>query len=361
MTPDAGPAGTAPARDRHAANGTTPWRRVLASTAIVAGLALLGIAGFLALRHAQAPPAYRYVVGGIIAPANLGPLAPLAGRGVAVHSGTVVGADGKAFADFTFAASKSGPVLLDWQPKIDPPFLSMPVPTSEIADLAPVLGRHVNTGEPVLAWWDTSRALGLLVDADLPLRATVGVPLFIPRQWHDRTAGVEAIESSFWKLTSDTAARTRFDRFTNALLANETDGIAALRELAGGKPAVLVLNVRDVLLLGQIAPARIGVAFRDFPNSGDVHGMVPAVYGWMREHGYPSYTVVRARDGTEVRAIALTDAASGKTLAARLLPFVGNEQSAVPGTVLVFKTGGFWVYRIEPAATPPPATGRAAP
>ena len=51
--------------------------------------------------------------------------------------------------------------------------------------------------------------------------------------------------------------------------------------------------------------------------------------------------VAWAGDGSD-----LTDAASAQTLAARLLPFVGNDQSDVPGATLVYKLGGFVVYEI---------------
>ena len=66
--------------------------------------------------------------------------------------------------------------------------------------------------------------------------------------------------------------------------------------------------------------------------------------------------IVQAK-GRPVRAVALTDAASGKTLAARLLPFVGNDQQDVAGATLVYQAGGFSVFEIAPAA----ATAAAAP
>lgn len=336
-------------------------RYAIAAAAIVVGLALLARAGYLALRDFAAPAPYRYVAGATVAAADLGPLAPLAGRGVAVQSGHVVAADGTTLADFDYATAAGGPVLLDWRPKIDAPFLSLPAPADEIAELAPVLDRHV-AGEPVLAWWDSSRQLALLGDAAFPLGDALGVPLFVPARWRADAAQVESIEAAFWKTDPASAARQRFDRFTAALLADEQRGIAELRALAGGRTAILVLHARDMLLLGQLAPDRLGVAFRDFDNGGDVHGMVPAVYAWLKERQYPSYTVVRADGGRKVRAVALTDAASGRTLGARLLPFIGNEQGSVRGTVLVFRTGGFWVYRIEPtddaaAASTPSGSG----
>ena len=130
-----------------------------------------------------------------------------------------------------------------------------------------------------------------------------------------------------------------------------------LRSLAGeGKPIVLVLHLRDIILLGQMFPDRLGVAFQDFGASGDVHGMVRGVRAWLEQNGYVAYSVLQGRD-MPVRAVALTDEASGRTLAARLLPFMGNEQSDVAGATLVYQVGGFSVFEIAPADVTADASG----
>src|SRR3546814_18289982 len=82
------------------------------------------------------------------------------------------------------------------------------------------------------------------------------------------------------------------------------------------------------------------------PDSGDVHGMVKSVHGWLTRHDYYAYTVMRSAD-RPLRVVALTDAPSGMTLAARLLPFIGNSQSRVEGATLVYQKGGFSVYEID--------------
>ena len=53
-----------------------------------------------------------------------------------------------------------------------------------------------------------------------------------------------------------------------------------------------------------------------------------------------------------LRAIALTDEASGRTLAARLLPLMGNEQRDVAGATLVYRVGGFSVFELAAARSP---------
>ena len=326
-------------------------RRTLGGAAIAVGLCLIGAAGWIAWKSATAPPVYRYVLGEPVAAAELGALAPLAERKITVRHATVV-ASGHAqpLADLEVAESASGPVLVKWQANIDDPFLTLMPAADDVAALAPVLQRHANG--TVLAWWDTSRQLRLLSGADVLFGQHLGLPLFVPTRWNASRASVEAIERGFWASGDTAAEREQFHRFTDALLLDEERGMAELKKLAGGKPAVLVLHVRDAILLGQMAPKKIGVAFQDFRSVTDVHGIVRRVHAWLGEHKYSTYAVLPDKDQA-VRALALTDEASGKTLAARLLPFMGNDQHDVDGATLVYQVGGFSVYEIAPPPAAP--------
>lgn len=326
------------------------WRRALSTTAIVGGLALVGYAGVLVWQHATAPPVYRYVMGDVVPSAELGPLASLAEQQVSVHRATVMSVDHPtALADLEVAQSASGPVLVKWQARIDDPFLTLLPPPSDMAALAAVLKRHVPKDAVVLAWWDSSRQLQMLSGVNVTFAHHLGTPMFVPSRWQASRSSIKDIERDFWKSGDIAQEQARFERFADALLADEESGIDALRALAGGKAAVLVLHARDTILLGQMAPRKIGVAFKDFGAMGDVHGMVRRVHTWLDENKYPAYTVLQD-PGQPVRAVALTDAASAKTLAARLLPFMGNEQQDVAGATLVYQVGGFSVYEI-PART----------
>lgn len=325
------------------------WRRALSTAAIVGGLALMGLAGMLVWQHATAPPVYRYVMGEAVPAAELGPLGELAQ--VSVRRATVMSVDHPtALADLEVAQSPAGPVLVKWQARVDGPFLTLLPPASDVAALAAVLKRHVANDAVVLAWWDSSRQLQMLSGVDVAFDQHLGLPIFVPTQWRASRSSIEAIEREFWKSGDVAQERARFERFVDALLADEKSGIAELQALAGGKTAVLVLHARDTILLGQMAPRKIGVAFKDFGTMGDVHGMVRRVHGWLDEHKYPAYTALQGHDQS-VRAVALTDAASGKTLAARLLPFMGNEQQDVKGATLVYQVGGFSVYEIAAQTT----------
>lgn len=323
------------------------WRRLLVVAAVTA--MGFGFSGALAAQDAEQAPAeapYRYVMGDVIPAAELGPLAPLAKRGISVHAAQVVTAGGEPWASFKVAESDHGRVAFDWQPDVTSPFLRiLPMP-EELADLAAVLERHMPEDGTVYAWWDASRALRLLAGVDVAFGSHLGVPLYVSRQWAELKPRIESVESAFWQPQVEAGERERFQRFVDALLSPPQEGVAELQALAGGQPAVIILHVRDIIALGKMAPDRIGVAFRDFTDTGNVHGMVGTVRRWASDGDYVAYTVIPASDPKVVRAVALMDEASGQTLAARLLPFVDNDRSTVPGTVLLYRTGSFWVYKL---------------
>lgn len=327
-----------------------PWRRRLSLVAVLGGLALLGMAGGLLARHWSAPPVYRYVLGEPVPPTELEPLA----QQLTVRRASVVSDESTTpLAELEVADSGAGPVLVRWQSRVDDPFLTLGIAPKDVAALAEVLKRHVPAERVVLSWWDTARQFQLLTGANVAFDQYLGMPLFVPTRWQASRTRVEAIEQAFWRggAAPDealAAQQQRFQRFADALLAPEAEGLRALQALAGGKTAVLVLHLRDIILLGQMAPQRLGVAFQDFGASGDVHGMVRGVHSWLDQHNYHAYSVLQG-PGQPIRAIALTDEPSGRTLAARLLPFMGNEQSDVAGATLVYQVGGFSVFEIAPA------------
>ena len=327
---------------------------------VALGLVLMASSALLLWQHFKAAPSYRYVMGAAVPEADLGPLAAFAQNKLTVRRATVQPTDDATpLAELEIAESAAGPVLLNWRARVDDPFLTLAVPPEDVTALAQVLGRHVPSGSTVLAWWDSSRQFKLLAGVNVQFGEHLGLPLFVPARWSAQRAGVESIERSFWRgegSADPVQEQERFRRFAQALLMPEAEGMAALQALAGGKPAVLALHLRDVILLGQMAPEQLGVAFQDFGVMTDVHGMVRRVHAWLDEHKYPAYGIVQAK-GRPVRAVALTDTASGKTLGARLLPFVGNDQQDVAGATLVYQAGGFSVFEIAPAA----ATAAAAP
>ncbi len=350
----------------HAPNAASHRRRSLA--AVAAGAIVL-VAAAVLWRHSPDPaPPYRYVVDPTLSGERAQTLEPILERGIALEQGRVVTAGGDTAAEFVLARSASGAVLLDWRARVDEPFLTLMPQPGEMVEVADAIRRHLPPDGVLLAWWDTSRALRLLAELPVVFDRHLAEPLIVPARWQAQRESVARLDRRFFAVGAarggaraergDTAAtgddepsdasveRERFHRFVDALLSDETTGIAALRELAAGRPAVVVLHVRDALLLGAIDPARIGVAFRDLPGMAPSHAAIRTVRDWMSANGLQAYTVLH-REGQPLRAVALTDRASGDTLAARLLPFVGNRQDDVAGATLVYRAGAFVVFELD--------------
>jgi len=327
-------------------------RRAPGAVLLVAGLALAAF-GANELLRTKVPP-YRYEVVDA-APRIDDPAVAdtFAQAGLGLRQARLVeNRTGATLAELRFGDGVDGPVLFDWRPEIDEPFLTATAPLPEIAALAAALRRHVPADALVLAWWDTSRQLALLAGVQTRFdRHVVGAPLALPAHWAAQRAAVEHTESGFWLHGAGSAdAGPPFAGWIDAMLARD-DGPARLQKLAGGHEAYVVVHVRDALLLGAMAPDRLGVAFRDLPDGGNVHGSISGARDWVRAQGHAAYSAYAPAAG-RVRVVALTDAASSTTLVARLLPFHDSRKpaDAVPGLTLVHQVGGFWIYRIDEAA-----------
>ncbi len=333
-------------------------RKLLAAIGV---LALLGAAA-LWLQHRAAPAPYRYErVPGAAAAASAATANAAGMAAVPLQPMRVIATGNQqVLAEFEVATGGQGPVRMDWRAQVDDPLLQLPAPVDEVQALAGVLKRHRSAGTPVLAWWDVGRQLQLLGVSDLMFTQHLGAPLFLPARWRDARDAVLRTERDFWG-PADATQSAAFERFTGALVAVEGEGTAQLRALVSGRRALLVLHLRDMLLLGQMHPKVLGVGFQDFADSGDVHRSVRGVHGWLREAGQTAYSVMKL-PANVVRVIALKDDASANTLAARLLPFVGNRQDDVAGLTLVWRGGGFAVFELDaPGPAPVAAPGGSRP
>jgi hydroxylamine oxidation protein HaoB len=269
-----------------------------------------------------------------------------------LHVRAADGADVLAEAEVERTAA--GPVLAAWRTRVDDPLLYLaPPPLKEIDALADALRKHADA-LPVLAWWDTSRLLRQRGVSRVEFDAHLRWPSFVPRRWTWQRAAIESAERAYWG-EADRGQRDRFARFVAALLDGETEGVRRLHELVGeARSFVLVLHQRDAIGLAQADPGRFGLLMRDVGDVGDVHRTVRSVKDWLAEQGAAAYLVLPGGDGRAARALALADEASASTLAARLLPFIGNRQDDVAGLTLVHRVGGFLVYH----GGPQPAAAR---
>ena len=68
-----------------------------------------------------------------------------------------------------------------------------------------------------------------------------------------------------------------------------------LRQLAGSREAYIVVHPSDLYKLGLMRPDRMDIAFKDFPLTGNVHGLAGQVKAWMKENGYDTYALQSSR------------------------------------------------------------------
>ena len=222
---------------------------------------------------------------------------------------------------------------------------------SELTLLAPAIAKHVPKDAAILAWWDTSRQIQLLSGVETVFTSHLSEPLITPSFWRPRIEAIEKYEREFWGSTASAEERGKFQRFADALSAEATEGAAMLRELTGGREAFVVVHISDLYKLGLMRPDRIGVAYKDFPlKGGNVHGLSAMVKRWLTDNNYTSQTV-HGLSENYARAYYLTDAKSGNTLLAQMLPMTTSQPLEFKAVQLVYQQGGYWVYKI-PSAQP---------
>lgn len=239
----------------------------------------------------------------------------------------------------------TAPVMLDWENRSDDPVAFVDTRLPEVVTLANAIGKHAPKNAVVLGWWDTSRQLRLLSGNETVFSANLGEPFIAPSPWLSRRAPIEKYEREFWAAPASDEEQGKFQRFADALSNDVAAGSAILQELADGREAYVAIHVSDIFKLGLMRPDRLGVAYKDFPVKGDTHGPISFVKNWMRENKYTAYALHKISD-TQVRAYFLTDAISGNTLLAQMLPLTTSRPTELQAVQLVYQHDGYWVYKI---------------
>jgi len=251
---------------------------------------------------------------------------------------------------FVYRASRSGfePVLLYVENKFPEPILSMEEGLSETIAVSSAIAKHVPNDAVIVAWWDTSRKLALLSDRPTLFTAYLGLPVIAPSYWRDRFEAIEQYEQKFWGKQASPEEREQFNRFIEALMAYPHQGAAMLRELVGSREAYVVVHVSDIYKLGLMRPDRIDVAFKDFPLTGNVHGLSGQVKAWLTNNDYTSYTL-QSLSEKQVRAYFLRESGASNILLAKMLPFSNFRPMDLDALQLIHKEGGYWIYKIPSA------------
>lgn len=258
----------------------------------------------------------------------------------------------KAIAIAYRAGKQNGPsILLNWESLVSEPVGFMGGELAELTTIASDITKHVPKEGVILAWWDISRQLSLLSERETVFSSHLGEPLITPSYWKDRTAIIAEYERQFWGGTGSSEEGQKFKQFMDALSSEPTKGAAMLRQLVGTREAYIVAHPSDLYKLGLLRSDRMDIAFKDFPLTGNVHGLATQVKAWMKENGYDTYTLQSLSEKV-VRAYFLNQNKNGKILLAQMLPLMNSTPIDFEALQLVHKHGGYWVYKIPAAQDP---------
>jgi len=254
---------------------------------------------------------------------------------------------------FAYRASRSGsmPVLLHIDNQFPEPISSMEVMMSEATALSAAIAKHVPKDAIILAWWDTSGKLALLSERQMLFNSHIGRPVIVPTYWQDRVQVIERYEEDFWGSHASADDQQKFDQFVDALIAYPNQGASMLRKLVGPREAYVVVHVSDIYKLGLMRPERVDVAFKDFPLTGNVHGLTNQVKAWLENNNYTSYTLQTLSEKF-VRTYFLREGGGRNILLAKMLPFSNARPLDLEALQLTHKEGGYWIYKIPPADDP---------
>ena len=315
---------------------------------VTGGLFLIGWCAYLWLKPAPAPYNYQLVDEGSIAKFEKLGLQAWPDLTIKKYELRVPSVEKPIAIAYQARKGNGKPVLLNWENLVSEPIGSIGADLPELATIATDITKHVPKEAVILAWWDTSRQLGLLSERDTLFTSHLRKPLIAPSYWKDRTDVIDEYERQFWGASESSDEEKQFQLFADALSSEASKGTAMLRQLVGSRETYIVVHPSDLYKLGLMRPDRIDIAFKDFPLTGNVHGLAGQVKAWMKENGYDTYAMQSLSDKV-VRAYFLNESKNGKILLSQMLPLMNSTPIDFQALQLVHKHGGFWVYKV-PAA-----------
>ncbi len=318
---------------------------------VAGGLVLIGWFAYLWFKPAPVPYSYQLVdEGGVSKFENL-PLQAWPDLKISKYEIRVPTVE-KPIAIAYRASKQNGmSILLNWENLLSEPVGFMGAELTELTTIASDMTKHVPKEAVILAWWDISRQLGLLSERDTVFSSHLGEPLITPSYWKDRSTTIAEYERQFWGGSGSAVEVQKFTQFIDALSSEPSKGVAMLRQLVGPREAYIVVHPSDLYKLGLLRPDRMDIAFKDFPLTGNVHGLATQVKAWMKENGYDTYTLQSLSEKI-VRAYFLNQNKNGKLLLAQMLPLMNSTPIDFEALQLVHKHGGYWVYKVPAAQDP---------
>ncbi len=314
-------------------------RKLLGSALVIAGLALLGWAGYSTLR-----PASHYALTVTAAPADeVKELASLGLRPEALQRIEITSPEERrpvATSLVTREGERLAPIV--WRNEVTEPIFFYDQSAADATKVLAAIREHVPDGAVVLAWWDLSRAIRAVTKKDAPLDDPQARGLLIPATWTEAAA----VERQRWGAGVAPQAAENFGQFIDALLSDEATGAATLARLAGGKPAFVAVHISDVWKAAAARPERLSIAYKDFPSSGVSHGVIKSATQWMREQNIDGGFAAEPMGGA-TRLHYFQRKSDGDTLLAKLLPFSTSNPAQLERMQLVYQHKGWWVYELR--------------
>jgi len=337
---------------------TRPSNKILPSLGIIlvaGGFLLLGWFAFLWFDPGPSPYEYRSVEEGGVEKFPKLELAKWPDLKISKQEIYVEGMSESIAAAYIARRDNTKPVMIGWENRVGEPMVFLDTKLSELSLLAPAISKHMPKDAAILSWWDTSRQIQLLTGLDPIFTSHMSQPLITPTVWQPKVEAIARYERDFWGSVPNEEEKHKFERFADALSSEPTEGVAILRELTGGREGYIVVHIADIYKLGLMRPQRIGVAYKDFPvkGSGDVHGVNVMVKRWEADNKFAAHTVHGFSD-TIMRAYFLTDEKSTKTLLAQMLPLTTSLILDFEPLQMVYKEGGYLVYKIPTVLPTPP-------
>ncbi len=238
-----------------------------------------------------------------------------------------------------------GPVLLDWQTAPGADALALPGRGMELDRLAEAVIEHVPDDAVMLAWWDTSRQLSVLSGVAVHYDQNLPRPLILPPAWHDKRDSIESLERVFWRMPEPEASD--FARFVDALAAPAEEGLAMLAGIVDERSAFIAVQLADAYKLALARPQAIGIGYRDFSRTGEIHDDIRQVKDWLARQGFGIYAVEQMGIARN-RVYYVADEETANSLLMNILPFGEFEPLDLEGLKLVANYGSYWVYEVVP-------------
>lgn len=317
---------------------------------VTGGLFLSGWVAYLWFKPAPAPYSYQLVDEGLVTKFDNLALQDWPDLKISKYELRVQSVDKPIAIAYRASRGTGSSVFLNWENLLSEPIGAMGGDLHELAAVAVDITKHVPKDAVLLAWWDTSRQLGLLSDRNTVFTSHLGQPLIIPSYWKERTEVISKYERQFWGAEGSAEEQKRFQNFADILASEPSKGAAMLREFVSSQEAYIVVHPADLYKLGLMRPDRLDIAFKDFPLTGNVHGLVGQVKAWVKENGYDTYTL-QSLSEKSVRAYFLNESKKGKTLLSQMLPLMNSKPVDFEALQVVHKQGGYWVYKIPSASS----------